>query len=498
MNFFEEMEARIPRGGVRTRFAPSPTGHMHVGNLRTALYTYFIARHAGGTFILRIEDTDQKRKVEDAVAVIKRTLAGCGLHYDEGPDVGGPVGPYVQTERRELYQKYAELLVEKGAAYRCFCTEERLAELHKDDPNAKYDRHCLQLTPEEIQKKLDAGEPYVIRQIIPDGTTTFHDAVYGDITVDNSELDDQILLKSDGLPTYNFANVVDDHLMGITHVVRGSEYLSSAPKYNLLYEAFGWEVPTYVHCASVMITDPETGSVRKMSKRHGDPSYEDLLAMGYLPEAVVNYVSLLGWSPRGELAEQEFFDMDGLIAAFELEGLSKSPSAFDMEKLNYFNSTYLKELDPAKFAELAKPWIDGAVTAPYADKSLIPALVQTRLDRLDQIPDMIDFFETLPEYDVSLYTNKKNKLTTESSLDLLQKEYDSLSALPEWNYDAIHDALYALTEAEGIKIGKVMWPLRIAAAGKTVTPGGAIEIALVLGREETLRRMELGLGKLQG
>ena len=498
MNFFEEMEARIPKGKVRTRFAPSPTGHMHVGNLRTALYTYLIARHAEGTFILRIEDTDQKRKVEDAVAVIKRTMAGCGLTYDEGPDVGGPVGPYVQTERRELYRKYAELLVEKGAAYRCFCSEERLQALHEKDPNAKYDRHCLSLSPEEIQRKLEAGEPYVIRQKIPEGSTTFHDAVYGDITVDNSELDDQVLLKSDGLPTYNFANVVDDHLMGITHVVRGSEYLSSSPKYNLLYEAFGWEIPTYVHCASVMITDPETGNVRKMSKRHGDPSYEDLLAMGYLPQAVCNYVALLGWSPRGELAEQEFFTMEELIGAFELEGLSKSPSAFDLEKLNYFNSTYLKALSPQEFAEKAEPWIDRAITAPYVDKTLIPALLQTRLDRLDQIPEMVDFFETLPEYDTALYTNKKNKLTGESALALLQKEYEALEALPVWSYDAIHDALYALTEAEGIKIGKVMWPLRIAAAGKAVTPGGAIEIAQILGREETLRRMKLGLEKLQG
>ena len=498
MNFFEEMEARIPKGGVRTRFAPSPTGHMHVGNLRTALYTYLIARHGEGTFILRIEDTDQKRKVEDAVAVIKRTMAGCGLTYDEGPDVGGPVGPYVQTERRELYRKYAELLVEKGAAYRCFCSEERLRELHEKDPNAKYDRHCLSLSPEELRKKLEAGEPYVIRQKIPAGSTTFHDAVYGDITVDNSELDDQVLLKSDGLPTYNFANVVDDHLMGITHVVRGSEYLSSAPKYNLLYEAFGWDVPTYVHCASVMITDPETGNVRKMSKRHGDPSYEDLLEMGYLPQAVCNYVALLGWSPRGELAEQEFFTMEELIRAFELEGLSKSPSAFDMEKLNYFNGTYLKELSPEAFAEKAMPWIDRAIAAPNVKKALIPALLQTRLDRLDQIPGMVDFFEALPEYDAALYTNKKNKLTGESARELLQKEYAVLEALPEWSYEAIHDALYGLSEAEGIKIGKVMWPLRIAAAGKTVTPGGAIEIAQILGREETLRRMGLGLEKLQG
>ena len=497
MNYYEEMEARIPQGRVRTRFAPSPTGYMHVGNLRTALYTYFIARHAEGDFILRIEDTDQARKVEDAVDVIKRTMAGCGLDYDEGPDVGGPVGPYVQTERREIYKKYAELLVEKGMAYRCFCTEDRLQELHKDDPNAKYDRHCLHLSPEEIQAKLDAGEPYVIRQVIPEGSTTFQDAVYGEIKVDNAELDDQVLLKSDGLPTYNFANVVDDHLMGITHVVRGSEYLSSAPKYNLLYEAFGWEIPTYVHCASVMITDPETGSVRKMSKRHGDPSYEDLLKMGYLSDAIKNYVSLLGWSPRGEIAEQEFFDMAGLCKAFDIAGISKSPSAFDMEKLNYFNSTYIKNMTPEAFEEAAMPWIKQAIAAENVDKSLIPALLQTRLNCLSEIPEMVAFFETLPEYDVSLYVNKKNKLTAEGSLELLQKEYDMLLALCEWTYDSIHDAVYALAEAEGVKIGKVMWPLRIAAAGKSITPGGAIEIALILGREETLRRLKVGLEKLQ-
>lgn len=497
MTFFEEMEARIPQGRVRTRFAPSPTGYMHVGNLRTALYTYFIARHYDGDFILRIEDTDQARKVEDAVEVIKRTMAGCGLSYDEGPDVGGPVGPYVQTERKEIYKKYAELLVEKGLAYRCFCTEERLQELHKDDPNAKYDRHCLSLSQEEIEKKLQAGEPYVIRQKIPEGTTTFHDAVYGDISVDNSELDDQVLLKSDGLPTYNFANVVDDHLMGITHVVRGSEYLSSAPKYNLLYEAFGWEIPTYVHCASVMITDPETGAVRKMSKRHGDPSYEDLLKMGYLSEAIKNYVSLLGWSPRGELAEQEFFNMEGLCKAFDIAGISKSPSAFDMEKLNYFNSTYLKNMEPQAFAEAAMPWIDKAITAENVNKAMIPALLQTRLNCLSEIPAMVDFFETLPEYDVALFTNKKNKLTGESSLDLLRKELDMLETISEWNYDSIHDVLYALAEQEGAKIGKIMWPLRIAAAGKSVTPGGAIEIPLILGKEETIRRLKIGVEKLQ-
>ena len=509
--WFEEMEARIPHGEVRTRFAPSPTGYMHVGNLRTALYTYLIARHAKGKFILRIEDTDQKRKVEDAVDVIKRTMDACGLDYDEGPDVGGPVAPYVQTERMGYYKKYAELLIEKGCAYRCFCSEERLQQLHADDPNAKYDRHCLHLTQEEIDAKLAAGEPYVIRQKIPEGHTTFHDAVYGDITVDNADLEDQILLKSDGLPTYNFANVIDDHLMGITHVVRGSEYLSSSPKYNLLYEAFGWEIPTYVHCASVMIdakeVDPETSEekeiVRKMSKRHGDPSYEDLVKMGYLSSAIVNYVTLLGWSPKGELAEQEFFTMPELIEAFDIAGISKSPSAFNLEKLNYFNASYIRALSPEDFAKLAEPYIRSAVPAEL-DAGLIAALVQGRINTLTEIPAMVDFFAALPEYGVELFSNKKNKLTPESSKVILEQELAAVEAIQDWSYDAIHDALYGLAEKmaeeEGAKlnkmVGKVMWPIRIAAAGKSVTPGGAVEICQVLGKDETIRRMKLGLEKL--
>ncbi len=511
--WFEEMEARIPKGEVRTRFAPSPTGYMHVGNLRTALYTYLIARHAKGKFILRIEDTDQKRKVEDAVEVIKRTMASCGLDYDEGPDVGGPVAPYVQTERMGYYKKYAELLIEKGCAYRCFCSEERLQQLHAADPNAKYDRHCLSLSQEEIDAKLAAGEPYVIRQKIPAGQTTFSDAVYGDITVDNADLEDQILLKSDGLPTYNFANVIDDHLMGITHVVRGSEYLSSAPKYNLLYEAFGWDVPTYVHCASVMIdakeTDPETGEVRsvvrKMSKRHGDPSYEDLVEMGYLSPAIVNYVTLLGWSPRGELAEQEFFSMPELIAAFEIGGISKSPSAFDLAKLDYFNANYIRALTPEQFAPLAEPYIRAAVPDPAMDAGLIAALVQGRINTLADIPAMVDFFAALPEYGTELYANKKNKLTPELSRDILERELTAVEGIQDWSYDAIHNALYGLADemaqAEGVKlnkmVGRVMWPIRIAVAGKAVTPGGAVEICQVLGRDETLHRMRLGLDKLR-
>ena len=510
--WFDEMEARIPHGEVRTRFAPSPTGYMHVGNLRTALYTYLIARHNKGKFILRIEDTDQKRKVEDAVDVIKRTMDSCGLDYDEGPDVGGPVGPYVQTERMSYYKKYAELLIERGAAYRCFCSEDRLAQLHADDPNAKYDRHCLSLSQEEIDAKLAAGEPYVIRQKIPEGTTTFSDAVYGDITVDNADLEDQILLKSDGLPTYNFANVVDDHLMGITHVVRGSEYLSSSPKYNLLYQAFGWEVPTYVHCASVMIdakeTDPETGEVkeivRKMSKRHGDPSYEDLMKMGYLSSAIVNYVTLLGWSPKGELAEQEFFTMPELIDAFDIAGISKSPSAFSLEKLTYFNAQYLRSMTAEEFAAVAEPYIRQSVKNPALDAAEIAALLQQRTEVLTEIPEKVDFFDALPEYSIDLYSNKKNKLTPESSKVILEQELTAMEAVTDWSYDAIHDALYGLAEqmaaAEDVKlnkmVGKVMWPIRIAVAGRSVTPGGAVEICHILGREETLRRMQLGLEKL--
>ncbi len=502
--WFDQLEKQIPHGEVRTRFAPSPTGYMHVGNLRTALYTYLIARHAKGKFILRIEDTDQKRKVEDAVAVIKRTMDACGLDYDEGPDVGGPVAPYVQTERQGYYKQFAELLVEKKRAYRCFCSEERLARLRAENPNAKYDRHCCSLTREQIDEKLAAGQPWVIRQLIPEGTTTFSDAVYGDITVDNAELEDQVLLKSDGLPTYNFANVIDDHLMGITHVVRGSEYLSSAPKYNLLYQAFDWEIPTYVHCASVMITDGETGNVRKMSKRHGDPSYEDLVQMGYLSPAVVNYVSLLGWSPKGELAEKEFFTMQELIDAFEISGISKSPSAFDLEKLKYFNSTYLKQLEPEAFHALAVPYIRQTVAEPV-DTALIAPLVQTRINTLAEIPEMVAFLGQLPEYTAELYANKKNKLTPESSGAILEKELAAIQAISDWTYDAIHDALYALAEemaeAEGAKlnkmVGKVMWPIRIAVAGKAVTPGGAVEICQILGKEESVRRINLGLQMLE-
>ena len=485
--FIEEMEARIPKGGVRTRFAPSPTGYMHVGNLRTALYTWLIARHNHGTFILRIEDTDQGRLVEGATDVIYRTMAECGLDHDEGPDVGGPVGPYIQSERRGLYGKYAELLVEKGAAYYCFCekteSEEDSGDFQRgDDP-------CRDLSPEEVQANLAAGKPYVIRQRIPhEGTTTFHDVSFGDITVENKTLDDQVLLKRDGLPTYNFANVVDDHLMGITHVVRGSEYLSSAPKYNLLYESFGWDIPTYVHCSPVM-----RDQHNKMSKRHGDPSYEDLKAQGYLTEAILNYVALLGWAPKGERSEQEIFSLSELVDAFDIAGISKSPAIFDIEKLTYFNATYLRAMDPAAFSKAAEPYIRESVKNPGIDTAAVAALLQARCEKLTDIPEKVDFFDTLPEYSVDFYTNKKSKTNPEVSLAMLQAAIPVLEALPEWTQDAIHDALIDLAAKLEVKNATLMWPVRIAAAGKLVTPGGAVEICHILGREETLRRLRHGM-----
>ena len=491
MKFFEEMEARIPKGKVRTRFAPSPTGYMHVGNLRTALYTWLIARHADGTFILRIEDTDQGRLVEGATDVIYRTMAECGLTHDEGPDVGGPVGSYIQSERRDLYLPYAQLLVEKGAAYYCFCekseSEEDSGEFNREaDP-------CRDLSPEEIEANLAAGKPYVIRQRIPqEGTTTFHDVSFGDITVENKTLDDQVLLKRDGLPTYNFANVVDDHLMGITHVVRGSEYLSSAPKYNLLYEAFGWEIPTYVHCSPVM-----RDAQHKMSKRHGDPSYEDLKAQGYLTDAILNYVTLLGWSPKGEHSEQEIFTMDELVEAFNIAGISKSPAIFDIEKLTYFNATYLRAMAPEKFAEVAEPYIRQSVKNPAIDTAAIAALLQARCEKLTDIPEKVDFFDELPEYDLEFFTNKKSKTNPEVCVVMLNAAIPALEAIENWTNDSVHDTLINLAASLEVKNATLMWPVRIAAAGKMVTPGGAVEICHILGKEETLRRLRLGLDKLQ-
>ena len=487
MKWFEDMEKRIPTGEVRTRFAPSPTGYMHVGNLRTALYTYLIARHNKGKFILRIEDTDQGRLVEGAVDVIYRTMEQCHLEHDEGPDVGGPVGPYVQTERRGLYKEYAELLMERGHAYRCFCektaSEEDTGEFDRgDDP-------CRCMSREESDRLATEGRPYVIRQLIPhEGTTTFHDETFGDITVENASLDDQVLLKRDGLPTYNFANVVDDHLMGITHVVRGSEYLSSAPKYNLLYEGFGWDIPKYVHCSPVM-----RDAHNKMSKRHGDPSYEDLIAQGYLTDAVINYVTLLGWSPRGE---QEIFSMDELIDIFDLAGISKSPAIFDIDKLRYFNSEYIRAMSPEDFAKAAEPYIRQSVKNPAYDAAAIAALLQQRTEVLTDIPEKVDFFDELPEYDTELFVHKKSKSDKDSSKDVLEKIVPIFEALPAWDDEHIMGAMVALAEAMEAKNAKVMWPVRIAAAGKAVTPGGAVEICRILGKGETLRRLNTALEKL--
>ena len=490
MTWYQDLESRIPTGEVRTRFAPSPTGYMHVGNLRTALYTWLIARHGGGKFILRIEDTDQGRFVEGATEIIYSTLKECGLTWDEGPDLGGPVGPYIQTERRDLYAQYAKLLVERGAAYYCFCDKTESAE---DSGNfEKAEDPCRSLSPAEAQARVDAGEPFVIRQKIPQsGQTTFHDAIFGTITVDNGTLDDQVLLKRDGLPTYNFANVVDDHLMGITHVVRGSEYLSSAPKYNLLYEAFGWTVPEYIHCSPVM-----RDAHNKMSKRHGDPSYEDLKAQGYLTDAILNYVTLLGWAPKGENSEQEFFTLEELSKIFELSGVSKSPAIFDREKLNYFNAHYLREMEPEAFYTVAEPYLKEAVKTPDIDLHLIAPLIQGRCDTLCDIAPQVDFFDALPEYSNELYCHKKMKTDEQNSLEALKVTLPVLEGLTDWTYDSIHVSLVGLAEKLELKNGRIMWPVRTALSGKAVTPGGAVELCQILGKAETLRRMEKGIQQL--
>ena len=491
MQYFDDMERRIPHGKVRTRFAPSPTGYMHVGNLRTALYTWLIARNAGGTFILRIEDTDQSRLVEGATEIIYRTLAECGLDHDEGPDVGGPVGPYIQTERRDLYGKYAELLVEKGAAYYCFCEK-----AESEEASGEFDRAadpCRALDPAEAKRRVAAGEPYVIRQKIPaEGVTAFHDVIFGEISVENSTLDDQILLKRDGLPTYNFANVIDDHLMGITHVVRGSEYLSSAPKYNLLYEAFGWEIPTYVHCSPVM-----RDAQHKMSKRHGDPSYEDLKAMGFITPAILNYVALLGWSPRGEIAEQEFFTLEELAKCFDIAGVSKSPAIFDIEKLKYFNANYLRSMSAEDFHAIAAPFIRKSVTKECYRTEEIAPLLQARSELLSDIPEKVDFFDALPDYDIELFTNKKSKTDSAVSLQMLEAAVSVLEGIESWTTESVHDSLIALAESMEVKNATLLWPVRIAAAGKPVTPGGAVEICAILGKDETLRRLRLAMERLK-
>ncbi len=477
---------------IRTRFAPSPTGYMHIGNLRTALYEYLIAKSQGGKFILRIEDTDQERFVEGATEIIYHTLEMTGLKHDEGPDIGGEYGPYIQSERMGIYMDYAKELVEKGQAYYCFCTKERLDSLkasnEKGDAFAKYDRHCLGLSPEEVQKNLDSGLPFVIRQKMPtEGTTTFHDVVYGDITVENAELDDQILMKADGYPTYNFANVVDDHLMKITHVVRGSEYLSSTPKYNLLYEAFGWEAPIYVHLPAVM-----RDAHNKLSKRHGDKSFEDLVKEGYLVEAIVNYIALLGWSPSDNT---EIFSLQELEKAFQMSGLSKSPSIFDIKKLTWLNSEYIKNMNPEAFYALAESRLKQAISKETLDLKKIAVLLQTRLETLNDIPRMVDFFDTLPEYSTELYIHKKMKTTEEIALSSLKAVLPVLENLSDWNETTLHDTLMALVQTLGIKNGQLLWPVRTALSGEPTSPGGAMELAAILGKEESLKRIKIGIEK---
>ena len=477
-------------GKIRTRFAPSPTGRMHVGNLRTALYAYLIAKHEGGDFILRIEDTDQERLVEGAVDIIYRTLQKTGLVHDEGPDKDGGVGPYIQSERQAngIYLEYAKKLIEKGEAYYCFCDKERLESLRTEVAGKEisiYDKHCLHLSKEEVQEKLDAGIPYVIRQNNPtEGTTTFEDEIYGDITVDNSELDDMILIKSDGFPTYNFANVVDDHLMGITHVVRGNEYLSSSPKYNRLYEAFGWDVPVYVHCP--LITDE---SHQKLSKRSGHSSFEDLIEQGFLTEAVVNFVALLGWSPADN---QEIMSLDELIEKFDYHHMSKSPAVFDFTKLKWMNGEYIKKMDFDDFYIMAEPYIKEVVTKNY-DLKKIAKMVQTRIEIFPDIKDHIDFFEELPEYDVAMYTHKKMKTNSETSLEVLSEVLPILEAQSDYSNDALYATLCKYVEEKGCKNGYVMWPIRTAVSGKQMTPGGATELMEVLGKEESIARIKKGI-----
>lgn len=480
-------------GTVRTRFAPSPTGFMHLGNLRSALYTYLYAKHNGGKFILRIEDTDQARYVEGAVDVIYNTLKSIGMDWDEGPDIGGEYGPYIQSERKDMYLPYAKQLVEEGKAYYCFCTkeelEERRQESEKNGEVWKYDKHCLNLSKEEIQRRLDAGEPYVIRQNVPlSGEASFDDVIYGHIAVDCSELDDMILIKADGMPTYNFANVIDDHTMGITHVMRGNEYLASTPKYNLLYEAFGWEKPVYIHMTPIM-----RDAQHKLSKRDGDAYFEDYLNKGYLKEAIVNYVALLGWNPGDE---REFFTLPELVEAFSVEGMSKSPAIFDPLKLTWMNAEYVRRMTPEEFTEKAMPYYEEAGIAGM-DKNILCKILQQRVEVFTQIPGMVGFLTNLPEYELELYTNKKSKTDSEVSAKVLDMVIPELEAIVNWDETNVHDTLIGLAEKNEMKNGTLLWPVRIAMAGQQVTPGGAVEIALLLGKEEAMRRIYLGREKLK-
>ncbi len=478
---------------IRTRFAPSPTGYMHVGNLRTALYAYLIAKHEDGDFILRIEDTDQERYVEGAVDVIYNTLKLTGLEHDEGPDVGGKFGPYVQSDRRNIYIEYAEKLVEKGEAYYCFCSKERLENLREaceaKKETFKYDKHCLHLSKEEIEENLAKGVPYVIRQNNPtSGSTTFDDVIYGAISVDNSELEDMILIKSDGLPTYNFANVVDDHLMGITHVVRGSEYLSSSPKYNRLYEAFGWEIPIYVHCPPIM-----KDAHNKLSKRNGDASFEDLLNKGYLKDSVLNYIALLGWNPG---TNQEIFSLEELVEAFDYKNINKAPAIFDTVKLKWMNGEYIKKLSLEEFHKKALPYYKEVIHKDNVNLLKISELLQTRVEIFTEIPEKIGFFEELPDYSIDMYVHKKMKTTLENSLENLEKALPILESLEPWTFDNVSETMMNLVTELGIKNGQLLWPLRTALSGMQSTPGGAFEIAEIIGKEESIKRIKIGIDKL--
>ena len=478
---------------VRTRFAPSPTGFMHLGNLRSALYTYLYAKKHGGRFILRIEDTDQGRYVEGAVDVIYNTLRSIGMQWDEGPDIGGDYGPYVQSERKDMYLPYAKQLVEAGKAYYCFCTKEELderrAEAEKNGGVWKYDKHCLHMPKEEVERRLAAGEPYVIRQNVPEsGEASFDDVLYGHIAVDCSELDDMILIKADGMPTYNFANVIDDHTMAISHVMRGNEYLASTPKYNLLYEAFGWEKPVYIHMTPIM-----RDAQHKLSKRDGDAYFEDYLNKGYLKEAIVNYVALLGWNPGDE---REFFTLKELESAFDVDGMSKSPAIFDPVKLTWMNAEYVRRLSPQDFTAHATPYYEKAGVAAM-DKEVLCRILQPRVEVFTQIPEMVDFLTAIPAYDAALFTNKKSKTNPEVAAHVLDLAISALDALPDWAESAIHDTLLGVAAEQGLKNGTMLWPVRIALAGKTVTPGGAIEIAVLLGREESMKRLRAGRALLE-
>lgn len=472
---------------IRTRFAPSPTGYMHIGNLRTALYEYLIAKANNGKFILRIEDTDQGRLVEGATDIIYKTLKMAGINHDEGPDIGGEYGPYIQSQRKNNYLDYAKQLVEKKEAYYCFCDKERLDNLKGNDGISKYDRHCLSLSKDEIEEKLKNNTPFVIRQKIKDGKTTFRDKVYGEITVENEEMEDQVLIKSDGLPTYNFANVIDDHLMDITHVVRGSEYLSSTPKYNLLYDAFGWDIPTYIHLPPVMKNQTE-----KLSKRNGDASFQDLIEKGYLPEAIVNYIALLGWSPSNN---QEIFTLDELIQNFDIKGLSKSPAIFDIVKLTWLNGEYIKKMDFDRFFEMAEPVLKETITKPYNLRK-IAEHIKTRIGTINEIKDMVDFIEQLPEYSTELYIHKKMKTDEAISLDVLKNILPIFESLENWDNDSIYNAMMDLIAKMEVKNGIVLWPVRTALSGKPSSPCGASEMAEIFGKEETLARIKKGIEKL--